>query len=237
MSEMRCDLHCHLLPGVDDGAQDFSQTEAMLRAAARCGVTDIVATPHLTKPEQLKDLQKYRDLLAETQALADAHGIRMHRGFEVNYRMFSGLAFSFLGDACFDGSTYFLMEMPTRRLFPNWDVVLSKLALAGYTPIIAHPERYAYVQENPAMVEEFLSFGCLLQVDAEGLYGSLFSSERITATNLVRHGRVHFIASDAHGPEAYRLYERAMRKFASLLTAPPKGGKKGGRTGYAPSAH
>jgi protein-tyrosine phosphatase len=230
------DLHCHLLPGVDDGARDFSVTEEMLAAAARCGVTDIAATPHLTQPEQLADLEKYRRLLEETRERASSRGIRVHRGFEVNYRMFSGMDFSFLRDVCLGDTPYFLLELPGRRLFPNWDVVLSKLALSGYRPIIAHPERYAYVQEDPAIVEEFLSFGCRLQVDAGGLFGGLFSTERLTAANLLKKGAVHFIASDAHAPETYRILDRALRKFSDQLAVPARKGDAGKRGG-TPFSH
>ena len=213
----RWDFHAHLVPGLDDGARDFDQSLQMLRAAASQGVTDIVTTPHLRHAQQLEKAQVYQQRLEQVRRLAQPLSIRVHRGYEVNYRLLAELTPNQLGPACLENSRLLLLELPTERLFPNWESVISSLVRSGYQIMLAHPERYLYFQEHPSFLDDFLSYGLMAQIDAAALYGGFFSQEKHTAMAFLKKGRAYCLASDAHSPREYQYLGRALAQYGNLL--------------------
>ena len=139
------DMHCHILPGVDDGARDLDESLAMLKAAKAAGITSITCTPHCRDP--------YFDFEAMWQAfyaLEDAaDGFPLQMGFEVNYRKLMELGIEWAEVLHFDGSNEFLLELSVgarSSRYDDYERTIFQLQGMGYEVIIAHPERYAAIQ-------------------------------------------------------------------------------------------
>ncbi len=218
------DIHCHILPGVDDGACDLSESLAMLSAAKKAGVTSIVCTPHCRDP--YFDFEAMWD--AYDQLVAHADGFPLTMGFEVNWNKLTWLGVerwapylgiqgpSFAGD----GQAALLLELDTGAQptqFAEYYRTVFELQGMGYDVVIAHPERYLSVRKDLALAERFVSMGCKLQLSANFMTGGLMGGGRRCARALLNAGLVSYIASDAHCVEHYELLARAMRDYGSLL--------------------
>lgn len=204
------DIHAHVLPGVDDGAKDERMTEEMLARATDAGISAVICTPHVYRPD---DQARNRLAMPRTREIAHRHGISLSMGCEFNYRALIKTGTEGLEGFCLAGTPCILLEFSNDRLVPDWEILLTEIVEEGYLPIIAHPERYTYIQKDIGIAEEILSYGCELQVDAGGLMAGLFSLERKTARKLLSEGMVSYIASDAHRPEHYATFEKAWRTF------------------------
>ena len=204
------DMHVHILPAVDDGAKDEAMTRAMMRRAADAGITFMVATPHVYRVE---DHLHNRRTLRTARRIAYENGVALNLGCEFNYRALRESGTKELDDFCLSGTRCLLLEFSNEHLMPRWDAVISEIMDNGYLPIIAHPERYAYIQRDFGIAQEMSDLGCEMQVDACGLMAGLLSAERRTARKLLKEGMVSYIASDAHTPEDYDDYEKALRTF------------------------
>ena len=208
------DVHCHILPGVDDGSRSIEESLEMVQAAMRAGVSSIVCTPHCRDP--WFDYDAMWDAFEKLQeALTKANipmAPRLSMGFEVNYKKLMELGFDWIDYlACQSGD--FLLELPTRTLPSDWERMVFEIQGRGYQVIIAHPERYAPVQEDLDVVRRFIDAGCKIQVSADFYSESKFSVIKKTAKALFAENLVNYIASDAHGPLAYEFLWRAHKEF------------------------
>jgi len=219
------DIHSHVLPGLDDGARSLEESVAMLRLAATCGTTDIVATPH-SNLEYKFDADVVRHKMGE---LASAAGPtpRLHGGCDFH------LSYENLQDALANPSTYtinhhnyLLVEFSDLLIFKNTGEIFDLLMGAGMIPIITHPERNLLLQQRIGDIEEWVGKGCLLQVTGQSLLGRFGKRARKFSETLLDRGLVHVVASDAHDscdrtPDlsgAYRRVEDAYgTQWAELL--------------------
>ncbi|MBE5798428.1 MAG: hypothetical protein E7321_00550 [Clostridiales bacterium] len=204
------DMHVHILPGVDDGAKDADMTRAMMKRAADAGITFMVATPHVYRVE---DQLRNRRALRVARNIAHEAGLKLNLGCEFNYRALIESGTQELDAFCLSGTKCLLLEFGCDHLMPRWDAVVSEMMDNGYLPIIAHPERYSYIQRDFGIALEMSSLGCEMQVDACGLMAGMLSAERRTARKLLKEGLVSYVASDAHSPEDYDDFEKAYRTF------------------------
>lgn len=204
------DMHVHILPGVDDGAKDEAATHAMMRRAADAGITFMIATPHVYRAQ---DQLRNRLALRAARSIAHEYGARLNLGCEFNYRALRETGTQDLDGFCLSGTKCLLLEFSNDHLMPRWDAMISEIMDSGYLPIIAHPERYSYIQRDFAIAQEMSDLGCEMQVDACGLMAPMFSAERRTARKLLKEGLVSYIASDAHMPQDYDDFEKAFRTF------------------------
>lgn len=202
------DLHTHILPSVDDGARDLTSALEMLKYAKSLNIRTIVATPHLRRTRECDALRRAFENFC---LLAEASGICLLLGFELHYRMLEDL--SRIRQYAIEGTNLVLMELPSSVLMPNWDSVLIALLDQGLKPVIAHPERYRYIQNDIDCAAQLRSYGCELQIDARALTGLPFTAEKRCAQMLFREGLCDHIASDAHKPDDYRFFEKAFSKY------------------------
>ena len=204
------DMHVHILPGVDDGAKDAQMSQAMMQRAADAGITLMIATPHVYRAE---DQLRNRSMLRTGRRIAHEKGIALNMGCEFNYRALRETGLSELDGFCLSGTKCLLLEFSNDHLMPRWDAAISEIMDNGYLPIIAHPERYGYIQRDFGIAQEMCDLGCEMQVDACGLMAGRMGAERRTARKLIKEGLASYIASDAHRPEDYDDFERAMKVF------------------------
>ena len=207
------DMHCHILPGVDDGARDLNESLRMLEAARAAGVTSIVCTPHCRDP--------YFDYNAMWDAFEllkrHAGGFPLTMGFEVNHAKLMDLGMEWVDHLAFDGGREFLLELSTRAdklMFNEYERTIFELQGRGYTVIIAHPERYRAVQQDIDVARRLVKMGCKLQASADFIAGGRLGKEKKPAKRLFEENLYSFIASDAHREEHYRYLERARREYS-----------------------
>lgn len=190
------DLHCHLLPGVDDGSRSVGQSVHVLRAFKSQGLTDVALTPHLLASRAGEGLPPaYEEAWRQLLAVAPA-GITLHRGAEVMLDRPLAAAVS-ERKVTLGGSRYLLVEFP--RVVPAENVgrALIDVMRHGLIPVLAHPERYSSC--NLSTARAWRDLGAVLQVDATTL--SMPRSRGDRARELVRDGLADILAADNHGDD------------------------------------
>lgn len=197
------DLHCHILPFVDDGAENARIACAMAEHSLRHGVDTIVATPHcnlLGARENFRG-RDYEELLGMFRALLRQRGLPLTvlPGSELFVHS-SNLAELLDGNKVMtlNRSRYLLAEFNFHSQGESISVLLDRILRRGYVPVIAHPERYAAVQREPRLVVDWFSRGCIIQLNKGSLLDRLGKGAYATGMHLLRSGLAHVIASDAH---------------------------------------
>ena len=196
------DLHCHLLPGIDDGAPDIASSMDMLRALRDLGFTDICATPHQRNGLFIPSQDEIRSAYAEFQGEMGKQGLaaRMRLGAE-NY--WDEILIERLRKhevPCYDGRRAFLFEVNPVLLPPHLEEALFEIRLGGCLPVMAHPERYLSVQRDPGCAES-LGKQAALVVDLEAVAGGQNRAETKAARRLIEEGLAHAVASDMHSSD------------------------------------
>lgn len=198
------DLHTHLVPGVDDGAESQRDAETLLQNAAAAGTSVLVVTPHVYPGvgewREIDALMATRDRWVEA-ANRDFPDICVLAGAEVHCtHELTGAFQRFSRRLTLNGGDYFLLEFPFDVLFPGIDELIFHLQRDGWIPIIAHPERNEVIQRSPAVLYRMVRAGALVQVNAGSLEGRFGQAAQRCAVELLRHHLVHAVASDAHWP-------------------------------------
>lgn len=199
------DIHCHILPEVDDGAWNMEDAVAMARIARDCGVKKIITTPHFKgEPKSLEAvgfLMHQRHLLQsrlkqekiEVELLPGAEVLCVPQTMELarTGRLPTlGTGRYVLTEFYFDASAGFM------------DETLRTLQHLGYLPVVAHPERYGAVQRDPELAMGWFHRGIVIQVNKGSVLGAFGRRAEDTAARMLYRGTVHVIASDAHSPES-----------------------------------
>lgn len=199
------DIHSHIIFDVDDGADSLDESIAMLCAARNAGVTELVATPHCHRSHFDED--RIRDHFAQLKPYA--HDIDFRLGFEVNYRRLVIMDPDEVTRYAFEGSNEFLLELSNSEFPFDLERQVFMLRGKGLDVIIAHPERYAPVQDDIDNAHMLLDMGCKLQLSADCFAEGRFSKQRRCAMKLLKEGLVSFVGSDAHCVEDYRIFMKA----------------------------
>ncbi|MBF0368305.1 MAG: capsular biosynthesis protein [Magnetococcales bacterium] len=198
------DLHCHIVPGIDDGAGDLREALGMARMAAGMGTGTLVTTPHINPgafnntPESIAQAaEAFRIKLEEAGIKLDfGHAAEVRLGPWVNTMISQGNL------PCYNQTgerRYFLLEFSNQGIDPADAFLVDNILRQGYHPIIAHPERNRSVRRDLNALAPFMKMGCLSQVTAGSLSGGFGSSVARTADALLERGWVHLLASDGHG--------------------------------------
>lgn len=216
------DIHCHLLPGIDDGAKDWSESVAMARLAAEDGATTVVATPHqLGSFSQVqgddvrqRTAELNERLLSEHIPLTVLPGAEIRIEPELLDRLAGGELLS-LGDH----QRHVLLELPHQLYLPI-ESLLSELAARRVTVVLAHPERNEGILRRPELLGHLVDAGCLMQITAGSLCGTLGSHVCEMSEWMLAEGLVHVVATDAHNPRSRRpLLGRAYERLCALADA------------------
>jgi protein-tyrosine phosphatase len=193
------DLHCHILPGVDDGPPDMSASVAMARAAATGGIETIVATPHV-RDDYPFDLDRLAARVAEVNAALVESGVAIDvvAGAEVAIPKLAELDDSTLGALCLGDSPYLLVESPYVHALPWVEEALDAVRARGLRPLLAHPERAPSFIADPDRLARIVDEGVLCSVTAGSMAGVFGRRVRRFTGELFERGLVHNVASDAH---------------------------------------
>lgn len=196
------DIHTHILPDLDDGAENFEEACVMAEMAVRSGVKAIVATPHSNdefgffneESEFLREqFEIFRRILREEKIPLEVfRGMEIWASADIAEKIKSGRLLTL------NGSRYVLVEFAFEEEAWWYDAVIQEIVKAGFIPVIAHPERYTCVQENPELVFQWYQMGACTQMNKGSILGRFGRDAARSAEILLKHQLYTCIASDAH---------------------------------------
>lgn len=197
------DLHTHLLPGVDDGAQTMEDSLNMLRNAHASNVAAVVATPHCNVPPQWTNYNcaQFREKFLELRRRAKEADIPVQiiAGAEVRVTEDLPMLLEQGKVLTINDGKYVLTEFLPWASADYCQEHLDMILALGYIPLVAHPERYMTVCRTPALVGQWLEMGCHVQLTAGSILGKFGTEVKKTSEYLLRNDMVACVASDAHG--------------------------------------
>jgi len=191
------DIHCHILPGIDDGSETWETTAQMCRVAARDGITHIVATPHCNGSYEY-DRAHFTNMLA---TLSEVAGERLTFTIGCDFHLSPRNLEAAMNDPrpfAIGDTKYLMIEFDHQSIPGNASEMLMALVARGMVPIITHPERNAFLMKNLGTVQEFIKIGCLSQVTANAFTGFWGPHSKKTAEKLLQKRAIHIVATDAH---------------------------------------
>jgi protein-tyrosine phosphatase len=220
------DLHCHVLPGIDDGPKTIEESVALARAAAVAGTRVLVATPHVSWHYQ-NEAATIARLTGEVNERLSVEGIALEvlAGAEIAMTRMEEIEPSELERLSLGGSPWVLLEPPFTPVATGLDGMVLALQGEGHRVVIAHPERCPAFHRDPAMLESLVRAGALTSITAGSLVGRFGGEVRRFARRLVSDGLVHNVASDAHDTErrppgiAAELAEAGLGELTDWLTS------------------
>jgi protein-tyrosine phosphatase len=193
------DLHCHVLPGIDDGPETIEGSLALARAASAGGTRTLVATPHvnLRYPNDAATIARLVGELNERLA-AERIAIEVRPGAEIALTSAINMAPARLAELGLGGGSWLLIEPPFAPSAGGIDVLLLDILRDGHRVVLAHPERCAAFHRDPAVLESLVRAGVLTSITAGSLVGRFGGEVRRFALGLIRNELAHNVASDAH---------------------------------------
>ncbi len=212
------DIHNHLLPGVDDGSRYYEESVEILRALSRKGIHDVVLTSHyientkycVSKKERLEILERLREKVPPTK-------MRLYLGNEV-FTCANIIKLLKNGEiTTINDSKYLLIELPLNGYIRQLPSILCDLTEEGIIPIIAHPERYQFLQRDPKKVYDLLEFNCLLQCNIDSIVGKYGKSAKKLMKWFLKKDLVTFVGTDTHSISDTLLLDKAYRKLKKMV--------------------
>ena len=214
------DIHCHIIPNIDDGAKVVTETFKMASVANSLGYKSIFATPHYIENSHETNKSDIQNSVSVLNKLFNEKGIdlKLYVGNEV---YFTPNIINLLEDkrmCTLGNSRYVLIEFPLNGIALNMENVINSVLNYGYIPIIAHPERYEFVHKDLKKLQEMVSQGALLQINVgsiEGFYGKYAKKSVI---KLLKNDMVTFIGTDSHNyTSIYDIYKDAINDIKKVI--------------------
>lgn len=197
------DLHCHLLPGIDDGAKSLEMSLQMAQMAIDDGISTIACTPHIYPGMYENTAAGIRLAIAALQAELDQRDmpLRLLEGADVHLQ--PNLADSIRDDRVptLAGSRYLLLEPPHHVAPPRFEASIFELMVAGYVPVITHPERLTWIADHYALFTHLANIGVWMQITAGSVTGRFGRHARHWAERMLDDGLVDILATDSHHPQ------------------------------------
>lgn len=197
------DLHCHLLPGIDDGPDTLEESLELCNIAVADGITQAIVTPHIHPGRWENNAQIIAEQCRALQQHLQDHKIALQLGFAGEVRLTDEIMYQvenqqipFYGEV--DGYHIMLLEFPHGHIIPGSDKLVAWLLQRNIRPLIAHPERNKQIMKDVGQLQPFISAGCWLQVTAGSVLGNFGERAQAVAHELLRDELVTVIASDGH---------------------------------------
>ena len=195
------DIHNHILPNIDDGSKSFEESINILKQAYESGVTDIIVTPHFilgsSYSSKVKDNETILKELKNKLKLENIN-INLYLGNEIFVENNMLELLKNKSATSLNKSRYVLFELPMNNNFKGLKDLLFNLQVNGYIPVIAHPERYYFLKENPKRIEELIEAGALFQSNIGSLFSRYGKEAKKTLELFLKHHMITFLSSDIH---------------------------------------
>jgi protein-tyrosine phosphatase len=193
------DLHCHILPGIDDGPDTMAESVELARGEVAAGISVVVATPHVNRrfPNDVETILRLTGELRARLAQEDV-ALTVLPGAEIAITQLADIEPSSLSRLGLGGGRSLLVEPPFLPVATGIDIALMALLQRGVGVVIAHPERCPAFQGDPVLLRRLVSAGALTSITASSLVGRFGENVRRFALQLAREGIIHNVASDAH---------------------------------------
>lgn len=208
------EIHSHLIPAIDDGVQTLLESIAVFKHFAECGYKKVITTPHImgdfykNGPENIlpaldiiRNELKYQHINLEVEAAAE---YMIDDAFEKKIKSGNLLTF---------GKNNVLVELPFNEPPANFKSALFELQVNGYKPVLAHPERYAFLAMDREKYHELFDQGILFQVNLFSLVGYYSPQIKKTAEYLIEHKMAHLVGSDCHGIRHLPVFNDALKSY------------------------
>lgn len=214
------DFHSHIIPEIDDGSRSIEDTMLLIKEAKKAGFTKIISTSHYVSNQYEFDEESRRQLLELIKMGANNLGIdiEIFLGSEIyaSYDMVELLKEH--KASTINDTKYVLFELPMQNELPNLKNIIYDLMGNGYRPIIAHPERYSYVKEDPNWLIQYIEIGVLFQSNYASIIGLYGKEAQKTVKQLLKNNMIHFLGSDVHRPETiYAKMPEIMQELRKIL--------------------
>lgn len=211
---IQVDMHSHLLPAIDDGSKDMEQSVALVKTFVEMGYKKLITTPHIMSdfyrntPEIIHDkLDKLNDILKSLHLdieIAAAAEYYLDEGFvDKIEKKETLLSFD-------EKKKYLLFETSYMNASPHFDYAVFSLQSQGYQPVLAHPERYAYLFDSFEKLKKWYDKGILFQLNINSLSGYYSSSSKNIAEKLIDNKMVNFIGSDCHNEKHLNVMKQIL---------------------------
>ncbi|MDD3477446.1 MAG: hypothetical protein PHP32_01020 [Candidatus Izemoplasmatales bacterium] len=217
------DIHTHILPGVDDGSPSEEASIEMLREEERFGVTDVFLTPHYMKSRgYLRTYDENKTVFEQFSMAAKKAGIsiQLHLGNEIYYTFSSIQALRDQTVAPMGNTPAVLIEFSTSEEDEEIPEAIHNIVAMGYTPVIAHVERYSYIK-TAKDYEVMRKMGALIQINAAAIVGAAGPATKKFVWKLLKSGLIDVIASDIHVFRTNYMkeaYDLILKKFGQVIT-------------------
>ena len=197
------DMHCHCLPGIDDGAATMEDSLQMLQTAYADGIRKVIVTPHFHHrrghvPKEVI-LQKLEEVKKELRGVCP--DLELYPGNELHYSSKLPELLAEEQVCTMANSRYVLIEFSPEKEFAEMRNALINVQSQGVWPILAHIERYTCLVNKPQLAEELAEMGIYLQVNADGVLGNYGRKEKKLIKKMFSYDLISFVASDAHDTE------------------------------------
>lgn len=209
------DIHCHIIPAIDDGADKLETSLEMINIAKNDNIKKIIATPHYSTGRYENTYARVCEAVLSLNREITQRGIEFEVlvGQEVFLEKKTVQLYKAGIVKGLNNSRYMLVELPFDNI-PEYTMdVLYELRICGIVPVLAHPERYEFIIKKPSLINDFIVEGCLFQINSHSVMGLFGKDVKKTSELLIENGICHFIASDAHGiggrkPEVEKAYDK-----------------------------
>lgn len=194
------DVHNHILPGIDDGAENIEESLELLKEAQNAGFDKIILTPHYKEGVFEIEVDEKQELFFDFFKIAKNRvpQVDIYLGNEI---MATGNIVEYLEDnkaSTISGTRYLLFEIPLSSKPVKFSDIVYEMRSKKIIPILAHPERYLYVQENPEVIYDWIDMGVLMQQNFGSIIGQYGKSAQIIAKKMLETDSVHFLGTDVH---------------------------------------
>lgn len=197
------DLHCHIIPGIDDGAKDMQEALALLQIAEQEGISHMVITPHINPGHFDNTSSIIQQGLSELKAASSNAGLKIQLAAAAEVRLSAEILtwaerdmLPFIGS--YQGFNVLLLEFPHSHIPAGSDKLVKWLLSKNILPMIAHPERNRDVQSDPAKLSPFIRLNCLFQLTASSVLGDMGERSTALSIQLLKQKLFHVMATDSH---------------------------------------
>ena len=215
------DFHNHILPNIDDGAKDIEQTLELIKEAKKVGFDKIIFTPHYVEDYYEVNVQEKTELFNKVSEKTNELDldIELYLANEV-YMPIENLEEILKQNkiSTINNTRYMLFELPMNSEPFNLFDIIYDIQRLKLKPILAHPERYLYIQKNPELVYDLIERGVLMQQNFGSIVGQYGKNAQIIAKNMLKTNSVHFLGSDVHRPNSiYKIMPQALNKIEKII--------------------